>query len=168
VLAEIDLREGRPERARARLAPSFDAVDRDEADVSLILAPYAWSHAELGDVASAATIVDRGITRARAQNDRFTLVDALRVQAMVAIRQQQLDAAGAALEEGLALARSMPYPHAEARLLLVYGLLYVQRHEAALAAQRLDTALAICRGLGARRDADQAEEALTVLQAHSG
>jgi tetratricopeptide (TPR) repeat protein/transcriptional regulator with XRE-family HTH domain len=168
VLAEIDLREGRPERARARLAPPIDAVDRDEADVSLILAPYAWSHVELGDVASAATIVDRGITRARAQNDRFTLVDALRVQAMVAIRQQQLDAAGAALEEGLALARSMPYPHAEARLLHVYGLLYVQRHEAAQAAHRLDTALAIYRRLGARRDAEQAEEALTVLQAHSG
>jgi hypothetical protein len=168
VLAEIDVRAGHPEIAPARLAPPLDAADRDEADVSPILALYAWAHVEVGDEASAATIVDRAITQARAQNDRFTLVDALRVQAMVAIRQRQLDAAGAALEEGLALARSMPYPYAEARLLHLYGVLYLQQNEPGRAAHRLETALAIFRRLGARWDAAQVEEALTDLQAHLG
>jgi hypothetical protein len=168
VLAEIDVRAGHPERARARLAPPLDAATRDEADVSLILAPCAWAHLELGDKASAATIVDQAIRQSRAQNDRFTLVDALRVQAMVAIRQQRRTEAEQALEEVLTLARRMPYPYAEARLLHLYGLLHLQQKEPGRAAGRLETALAIFRGLGARWDAAQVEEALTVLQAQSG
>jgi tetratricopeptide (TPR) repeat protein len=168
VLAEIDLREGHPDRARARLAPLLEAADRDKVDVSLILAPYARACLELGDVASAATIVDRGITQARAQSDRFTLVDALRVQALVALRQEHWTAAEQALEEGLTLARGMPYPYAEARFLRLYGVLHLRQNEPGGATDRLDTALAIFRRLGARWDAERVEEALTVLQAHSG
>src|SRR5437773_770097 len=40
---------------------------------------------------------------------------------MVATRQQRWEDAEQALQEGLSLARSMPYPYAEARLLHVYG-----------------------------------------------
>jgi hypothetical protein len=55
----------------------------------------------LGEVAAAAALVGQDITQARAKNDRLTLVEALRVLAMVAIRQQQWAGAEQALEEGL-------------------------------------------------------------------
>jgi predicted ATPase/DNA-binding XRE family transcriptional regulator len=168
VLAEIDLREGRPERARARLAPLLDMASPEERDVSLLLPPYAWAHLELGDGAAAAAITRQASADARARNDRLALVDALRVQAMVAIRQQRRTDAEQALEEGLTLARSMPYPYAEARLLHVYGALHLQQNEPGRGAPRLKTALAIFRRLGARWDAAQVEEALTSLQAQSG
>jgi hypothetical protein len=45
--------------------------------------------------------------------DPVKQVEALRVQAMVALRRQHWVEAGRALEEGLALARGMPYPYAE-------------------------------------------------------
>jgi tetratricopeptide (TPR) repeat protein len=159
VLAEIDLREGRPERARVRLAPLLEAAERDEADDSLILAPYAWAHLELGDIAATAAIVDRAITQARAQNDRLNLADALRVQAMMAIRQQHWTDAQQALEEGLTLARSMPYPYAEARLLHLCGVLHLQQNDPGRAREQLDAALAIFQRLDARKDAEESAQA---------
>jgi tetratricopeptide (TPR) repeat protein len=168
VLAEIDLREGRPERARARLAPLIDMAGPEERDVSLLLPPYAWAHLELGDGATAAAIARQASADARARNDRLALADALRVQAMVAIRQQRRTDAEQALEEGLTLARSMPYPYVEARLLHLYGVLHLQQNEPGQAAHRLDAALAIFRRLGAHRDAAQVEDALAALQAKSG
>jgi hypothetical protein len=44
------------------------------------------------------------------------LVDALRVQALIELRREQWDEAARSVEEGLSIARSMPYPYAEARL----------------------------------------------------
>jgi hypothetical protein len=165
VLAEIDLREGRPERARARLAPLLDAAECDEADVSLILASYAWAHLELGDVPTAATIVDRAIGQARAQNDRLSLVAALGVQAMAVLRQEHRTAAHQALEEGVTVAQSMPYPYAEARLLHLQGVLHLQQKAPARAQERLEAALAIFSRLGARKDTEAVEQALALLPA---
>jgi tetratricopeptide (TPR) repeat protein len=163
VLAEIDLRQGHPARARARLAPLPDKADLAEVDLSLLLPPCAWACLELGDVVTAADLAAQAITQARAQNDQLVLVDALRVQAMVAIRQSQWDAAGAALDAGLALARGMPYPYAEARLLHVYGQMHVQQQEHARARECLEAALAIFGRLGARKDTALAEHALSTV-----
>jgi hypothetical protein len=68
--------------------------------------------------------------------------------------------AQAALEEDLALVRPMPYPYAEARLLQVYGMLYIQKGDTAQARERLEAALAIFRRLGARKDVEQTEQLL--------
>jgi hypothetical protein len=87
-------------------------------------------------------------------------VDALRVQAMVASRQGHDDEATRALEEALPLARSMPHPYAEGRLLYIYAELYVHQGLVGPARDRLEAALAIFRRLGARRDARRAEQAL--------
>src|SRR5439155_13056414 len=100
-------------------------------------------------------VVGQAITRARATNNRLALVDVLRVQAMVLIRQGRWADAASSLEEGLALARRMPYPYAEARLLHVYGMMHVQKGEPEPARQRLETALAIFRRLGARKDSER-------------
>jgi hypothetical protein len=48
--------------------------------------------------------------RARATGNRQALVDALRVQAMVATRQGRREDAERALKGGLSLARRIPYP----------------------------------------------------------
>jgi tetratricopeptide (TPR) repeat protein/transcriptional regulator with XRE-family HTH domain len=162
-LAERDLLEGQPERARARLAPLLAAADRDERDGALLLPAYAWAHLELGDVAAAAAIVGRAIVQARAQNDRLNLVDALRVQAMVASRQERWTEAVQALEEGIALAHAIPYPYAEGRLLHLYGTLHARKGEPELARERLEAALAIFQRLGARKDIELAEQTLAVL-----
>ena len=123
----------------------------------------AWAHLEVGEVAQAAEMVAQAITRERAAHHRLALVEALWVQAMVLARQECWTEAEHALEEGLALARSMPYPYAEGRLLHVYGQMHAQKGETKLAQQRLDAALALFQQLGARADAARVEQAITDL-----
>jgi hypothetical protein len=92
------------------------------------------------------------------------LAEALWVQALAALRQGDVHTAEHALAEGLTLARAMPYPHGEARLLHVNGLLHIQQGGPDPARQRLAAALAIFRRLGARRDAVHVEQAVAALQ----
>jgi hypothetical protein len=96
-------------------------------------------------------------------NYRLAWVNALRVQAMVRICQEHWDEAEQALEEGLALAQSMPYPYGQARLLQVYGEMHVKRGEPQPARERLEAALAIFRRLGARKDIERVEQMLAGL-----
>jgi hypothetical protein len=154
---------GRPAQACARLAPLLDELALADADVSLLLTPYAWAQLELGDVAAAAELVRQAITLARARNDQLNLVDALRVQALVRVRQRDWERAALALEEGLALARDLLYPYAEARLLSLYGEMCVHAGQPALARERLEAALTIFRRLGARKDLERIEQVLATL-----
>ena len=62
---------------------------------------------------------------------------------MMRIRQERWAEAEQSLEEGLALARRMPYPYAEARLLHVYGQMHLEKGEPGPAPERLEAALAI-------------------------
>jgi tetratricopeptide (TPR) repeat protein len=158
LLAERDLEEGQAVTALARL--TADDGDEDGREPVLL----AWAHLELGDLGHAADLLARALARARAECDRLTLVSALRIQALACMRQQRWDDAQGSLEEGLALARAMPHPYAEARLLHVYGLLYAQKQELAPAHERLEAALAIFRRLGAPNHAEQVEQAITSLQ----
>ena len=112
----------------------------------------------------ASDIAAQAINLARATNYRLSLVHALWVQAMVAIRQERWDNAEGSLEEGVALARSMPYPYTEARLLQVCGQMHVQRGEPGPARERLEAALAIFQRLGARKDAERAGADIANLQ----
>jgi tetratricopeptide (TPR) repeat protein len=163
LLAERELLEGRPDAALARLTPLLDHPGTAPIELTPLLPLLAWAHLERGEDAAAAGVVARGIEQARAQHHRLALVDALRVQAMVATRQGCWAEAQQALEEGLALARGMPYPYAEARLVHVSGALHVQKGEAEPARERLEAALAIFRRLGARKDAESVEQALADL-----
>ncbi|HEV7129487.1 MAG TPA: hypothetical protein VGN32_18780 [Ktedonobacterales bacterium] len=79
------------------------------------------------------------------------------------MRQEHWEDAAHTLEEGLALARTMPYPYAEARLLDAYGRLHAQGGEPEQARERLNAAPAIFRRLGARKDIDRAELLLAIL-----
>ncbi|HVA88841.1 MAG TPA: AAA family ATPase [Chloroflexota bacterium] len=126
-LAEVDLLEGRPEAARDRLIPLLDRDGLEECDVTTLLPVLALAYLELGDADQAAGEVARAMERARPEGMRLVMVEALRVQAMIALRQERWGEAERCLEEGITLARAMPYPAAEARLLQ----LEVQLREAA-------------------------------------
>ncbi|HWE63971.1 MAG TPA: transposase, partial [Chloroflexota bacterium] len=148
----IEILEGRPEAARARLLPLLDRPGLRECDVTVLLPVLAWSQVELGRLERATAIIEEALARARPEGMRPVLVEALRVQALIALRRGQWDAATCSLEEGLALARSMPYPYAEARLLQVYGELQAQLGDPNAARERLEAALARFTRLGAQRD----------------
>jgi hypothetical protein len=164
LLVELDLLRDRPAEARARLLPLFDQPDGDEHDYSILLWCLALACLQLGEVEEAEQTVARSVARAREEGFRIALVDALRVQALVAIRQEAWDKAAQALEEGLDLARAMPHPYAEARLLHLSGDLHVQQGETALARERLEAALAIFQRLGARKDLERVERAIAELR----
>lgn len=163
LLAERELLSGRPEPARARLDALLSLAERSHADVTDLLALRAWAFLGLGEPQSAERDVERSIARAREAGNRFVLVGALRIQAMVRIEQLRLQEAEGCLAEGIELARMMPYPYAEARLLCIRGLMHTQMGETACARREITAALAIFRRLGALVHVERAVEALTDL-----
>jgi tetratricopeptide (TPR) repeat protein/transcriptional regulator with XRE-family HTH domain len=165
VLAEGDILGGRPAAARARLIPLLDRAGREERFVTTHVLPVlAWAHLELGDVDQSRRVITDAIRRARAGKYWLSLVDGLRVQALVALRQRRWVEAESSLEEGLALARAMPNPYGEGRLLEEAGRLHRDRGDPAAARERLAAALAIFRRLGARKDSEQTEQLLAALR----
>jgi tetratricopeptide (TPR) repeat protein len=178
LLAEHDLRHGRAAEARARLVPLLDRPGLEELDVTRLLPHLAWAHLELGEVQAAVEVAGQAVRRARAEDLPPTLVDALWAQALVGLRQgRRLDRKGTqggggrspweetawVLEEGLELARRLPYPYAEARFLHLYGELHLKKGEVEAARVRLQAALAIFQRLGARPGIAQSERALAAL-----
>jgi tetratricopeptide (TPR) repeat protein len=163
LLAELDLRAGRPQAAYARLAPVRDQPGIEERGVTPLRVLLAWAHLELGENEAAQTVVADALRRLRADDDRLGLVDAVRVQAQVQLGSGRWMEAAASLEEGLALAGAMPYPYGESRLLHVYGQLHARRGDIRAARERLEAALAIFRQLGARKDVERVEQLLTPL-----
>jgi hypothetical protein len=123
----------------------------------------AWALLETGDAEQAARTIAGASEHLRSQQNRLHLVDALWVQALVALRQGESRAAKQALEEGLRMARGLPYPQGEGRLLQVYGQLYLASDESAAARGRLNEAAAIFRRLGARTDTERTERLLATL-----
>src|SRR5262249_51801416 len=103
---------------------------------------------ECGEHERAQERLTHGLERARAAHLNFALVDALRVQAIVAIRQGHHAAAEAALEEALAYSRAMRYPYAEAKALYIYGRLYEATGEPEQAREKYKQAMTICTRLG--------------------
>jgi tetratricopeptide (TPR) repeat protein len=163
-LAERDLLEGRAERALERLTSLLDRnPDQVEVDVIPLLPLVAWAYLELNREDLAAETVEQSLARASIVGHRVALLDALRVQALLALRQRKWQEAGDALEEALAQSQSIPCPYAEAKGLYVYGLLHIARGEPEAARERLEAALAICARLGERLYAQRIEQALARL-----
>jgi tetratricopeptide (TPR) repeat protein/transcriptional regulator with XRE-family HTH domain len=163
VLAERDLLAGQAEAARARLVLWLDPDTPQEEDVTPLLPLLAWALLDLDELDEAAAAAWQAVALAREQGRKALLVDALRVAAMVAARQGRSAAAEGALAEGLSLARRLGYPYGEARLLLVSGELLVQMGQPEPAREHLEAASVIFGRLGARKDLEQAEQVLTML-----
>lgn len=169
VLAERDLYAGRPAAAHARLAPLLDRPDSadpdcTEEDVTLLRPLLAQAELELGHMDAATRTLERVAARARATSNRLALLEALRVQALLATQQKRWSDARTLVDEALDLARSMPYPHAEAHLLYIDGVAQAQRRATRPALERFNEAQSIFRRLGAQRDVEQAAQAIIALQ----
>jgi tetratricopeptide (TPR) repeat protein len=170
LLAERELLEGRPAAARARLVPLLDGPGGEEMDAPWLRSMLAWASLALGELDLAADLVAQAITRLRAEHNRLHLVDALRVQALVAMEGGRWYEAQRVVEEAVALARQMHYPYAEARVLYVLGLLQTSQNRPAgappglrEAQEQIEAALSIFRRLGARKDLEEAEQALRAI-----
>ena len=150
LLAQREMQAGHPARAVERLTPLLDRPGLLEDDVMEVLPTLAGAYLQLDDVTRCGAVVEQALDRARRTNRRVTLVETLWVQLRLETRREQWLQAGTALEEGLALARRLPYPYAEALLLQAGGLLHAQRGDRALARTRLRTALEVFERLGAR------------------
>jgi predicted negative regulator of RcsB-dependent stress response len=132
--------------------------------VTYVLPVLAWAYLEANEVEQAAATVAHAVARMRPENLRLMLAEALWVQARVRGQQGQVAEATQAVEEGIALARDLPYPYAEARLLCVHGHLHLQQGNTDAARQRLEAALAIFHRLGACKDADRVEHEVAALR----
>jgi ATP/maltotriose-dependent transcriptional regulator MalT len=147
VMAELDILDGRPGEAEARLLPLRDRPGLRECDVTRFLPVLAWAMLEQGRVAEAAAVVEQALARAKPEQMRLVLVEALRVQALVARAQGHLEEAARSVEEGIALGHDMPHPYAEARLLHLAGLLCAERGDADAARTRFAAASALFAAL---------------------
>jgi tetratricopeptide (TPR) repeat protein len=163
IRAELEVLQGTPGTARARLEPLRDRPGLEEFDVTAFLPVLAWAYLVLGDVIAADEAAGEALRRTRPEQMRRLLVGALRVQALIRLRQGRLSDAEEALQEGLQVARAMPYPYAEARLLQVYGQMHAKRGAPDQARNQLAAALAIFRRLDARKDIERTEQLLTAL-----
>jgi tetratricopeptide (TPR) repeat protein len=151
LLAEHDLLLGRPAAARARLVRLLEGLHPDFAPVPFVLARLARAELDLGDINRAADTVAQASAAARARANRLALLEALWVQGRVAAQAEAWEEAEHALAEGPTLARGMPCPYAEARLLHVLGAMLAQKGERERAKGELAAALAIFRPLAVCR-----------------
>jgi tetratricopeptide (TPR) repeat protein len=161
-LAEIEICQGQPAAARARLLPLLEHQDMRRQLQHFVLPVLAWAHLELGETSEAEALVAQIVGYAREAGELFLLAEVLWLQALVASRQRRWEEATTAVEEGIALARSMPFPYMEARTLQVHGLIH-QKGEPNSARERLEAALVIFRRLGARKDVEHTEQLLATL-----
>jgi tetratricopeptide (TPR) repeat protein len=164
LLAERDLLARHPEAACERLAPLLDPPDPQDSTATWALPLLAWAYRDLGELERAEGLAKQAVALATRQKQRLTLVDALRVSALVAIRTRRWPEAAAALQESIARAHALAYPYAEAKALYAYGLLYQAQGAPERARERYEAALAICARLGERHYAghiaDHIEQAL--------
>jgi tetratricopeptide (TPR) repeat protein len=159
-LAEWDLLTGRPEAARGRLAPLLDApgpmVSYSRESLSLL----AWAYLVLGEVDQAQALLAQVLRTARQARMSPTLVQALRVQALVLSKQERWEEAENALQEALTLCRDMAAPYIEAKTLYTAGLVSHKKGELESSRQRFEEALTILEQLGERLYARSIEQLL--------
>jgi tetratricopeptide (TPR) repeat protein len=157
LLAERDLVAGQAAAAHARLQPLLDRPGMREVDVPPLLPILAWAQLALDrDDEAAATLA-----ACRGRCGKLWLVDALRVEALLAIKQQRWQDGAAALDKVLETCRAMPY--AKAKALYVYGQLLHTRGEPQQAHEKYQAALTICERLGEGLYRPHIERALATL-----
>ena len=169
LLAEQELLAGRAGAALARLRRLLDHPGLEEQKAVGVLPLLVQAYLETGDQTRAEELIMTGLERARDQDLRLGLMRWLQVQGTLRSRQGRWDEAESAFGESVALARDMPYPYAEACGLYERGLMYVRMVDVGTdreqllerARELLMEALAIFRQLGAQRDAERAEQAVT-------
>jgi tetratricopeptide (TPR) repeat protein len=102
-LATLDLWKGRPEGTLSRLEPMLmGAADKERVPVFPLLAE---AHLAMGNLPRAEELATRATEWARAEQNRLTWADALRVQGLLWTEQGRREETLQAFAEALALAR---------------------------------------------------------------
>jgi tetratricopeptide (TPR) repeat protein/transcriptional regulator with XRE-family HTH domain len=159
-LAEQELLQGKPEAALARLEPLVERSDPEELGVARLLPYLAWAYLELEDDDRAEDVVQEGIDRTRAQGNRLTLVELLRVRGMVLARRRRWDEAERMFEEAVSIARSLRNPYAEARTLYERGLMCAGKLAPKQSREQFEAAAAIFQRLGSRPYSEMVQKAM--------
>jgi tetratricopeptide (TPR) repeat protein len=149
-LAEADLLSGQADVAATRLAPALALISVQGRGLLThwALSMKAWADLERGHVEQALATSRECVAQTRADSYQLFLVDDLRIQALVAMRQGVWDVAQESLDEALMLSQEIPHPYAEAKALWAYGRLEAARGDAVEARERFAQALLICDRLG--------------------
>ncbi|HEX3270186.1 MAG TPA: AAA family ATPase [Ktedonobacterales bacterium] len=166
LLAEADLLTDCAETARLRVESYLRATQSipPQTEALEALIRLAWAEGALGQMAQA----EERVTMVLASAEPRIRVDALRIQALLAVMQERWEVAEAALDEALRLARAMPYPYAEAKSLWVYGRLEAARGNQTAARKRFTAALASCDRLGEGLYRKRIKHDLVALKSSSG
>jgi ATP/maltotriose-dependent transcriptional regulator MalT len=165
-LARLDLLEGRPRDAVARLHPvtadrPAPAVEDLTWDTPVeLLSVLAQAHLELGELDRARAYAGLAVDHTRRMGAWIQGIRALEVYGTVLARDGHHDLAGAAYQEGLDRARIIRFPYGQARVLHAYGLLDRQQQDNGAAHAKFAQALAILERLGADNEADRLRRAI--------
>jgi tetratricopeptide (TPR) repeat protein/transcriptional regulator with XRE-family HTH domain len=159
-LAEWDLLSGRPKAVRERLSPLLDEPGLMVSYSKEALVLLSWAYLELGEAGQAQALLSQVLSTARQARMSPSLVQALRVQALILSKQERWEEAEQALQEALALCRDMAAPYAEAKTCSTAGLVSHLRGELEPAHQRFEAALTILERLGERLYARSIEQLL--------
>lgn len=166
LLAELSIRQGRPEHAVSLVAAAGVRTDWDpdtvDAPLTLPLV-LAWALSRTGEMRSARDLVGRVLDQARRGGELMVLADALRLQGLIVLETDR-GAAVRAFEEGAALARRLGYRYAEARTLRAWSRACARNGDAEAARQRLEAGLDIFRRLGATASIAETERLLAELK----
>jgi len=165
-LADLDLLDGRPQDAVARMHPvtadrPLPAVEDLTWDTPVeLFSVLAEAHLEVGDLDRARAYAGRAVDHARRMGAWVQGIRALEVHGMVLARDGHHDLARAVYQEGLDRARAMPFPYGQARLLHADALLDRQQEDHTAAHAKLAQALAIFERLGTDNDAGRLRQAI--------
>jgi adenylate cyclase len=161
-LAELDLLEGRAKSAVARLEP---VIVEEDANLGFLLPVLVMAYLDLDSeqgVHRAEELAGQAVAHSRDQP--ALLVSALRAQGQVLARQGRFPEAESVLKEGLVLARSMPTPYEEGRILFEISMMHASDTEQADRERLLREALVIFERLGAKRDMRRTQDELSAVR----
>jgi adenylate cyclase len=162
-LAEVFLAQGDPEAAREQLAKVMAGADGIEA---VVLAAMALVELQLDNVDEADRLSAAAL-EGSANVMRLSDPEAMRVRGLVLARLGRTTEAGEMLHAGLRLARKMPQPYIEARILRDLATLEGagSRADSSTSRDHLTASLEIFTRIGAHRDAAQVRELLETADA---
>jgi tetratricopeptide (TPR) repeat protein len=151
-LAEIDLREGHPPAAVARLESTLEALSKDEPDedVAAVAGQLGRFLILNGQYEDAAAHLERALTLAEALDLPEVFVEALTSKSLLYTRSNRLDEGRILLEGSVARATTEDLPKAAARALNNLAVLHESSDRYAEAFETVTRALVHARRLGDR------------------
>jgi tetratricopeptide (TPR) repeat protein len=163
LLARLGVLEGRARVTLERLEALRSAPQFPKESLAEVLPILAEAYLAEGNGVQALHTAALAVRQAREQKHRPALVDALVVHGTVLGRQEKWAEAMKVLDEVTTLAREMGYLYAEGRALRERGLIEQWRGQSEQARVDLEAARIIFERLGARRDLEHAEQAISTL-----